>query len=195
MNILTVLGIMGIFVAGVVVDRLWIHFSRGPLKRPANPIPLDIPIINEGEQRIVQLYLQEWQVIIETQMHFNDLILRFRSIVLTAFVTLIGAAIAIQKVIFFSKSDLLLVLALPGVLWVTAFVIDFGYYHRLLMGSVAQALKFDDAGKLKEYGLFGLTSCISEHVHPPTSKVLVFIYYFIPLISLAVLTVWKIYNH
>jgi len=183
--------IIGLIAFGVIVDRLWMHFKRGKLKRPINPLPPTIPTIDGGDRDMLQLYLQEWQVIINTQMHFNDLILRFRSITLTAFVTLIGATVAIGKIVSLPELDLFLILALPATLWITAFIIDFCYYHRLLLGSVAQALKFDNSEKLKSYGLFGMTTCISEHVHPPTSKFLVFLYYFIPFVIIAILISWR----
>lgn len=122
-------------------------------------------------------------------MHFNDLILRFRAITLTAFVTLIGAAVAIGKYFSLSESSLgWLILTLPVTLWSTAFIIDFFYYHRLLLGSVTEALKFDGSHKLKSYGLFGMTTCISEHVHPPASKALVALYYAIPVMVLILLS-------
>ena len=178
---------IGLIVFGVVVDRLWIHFKRKKLKCPVNPLPTIIPKV-EGDSNLLQLYLQEWQVIINTQMHFNDLILRFRSIVLTAFVTLIGATIAIGKIgkigsVSLSRRDVLVISALPAILWITAFIIDFFYYHRMLLGSVTQALKFDKAEKSKSYGLFGMTTCINEQVHSSTSEFLVLLYYFIPLVG------------
>lgn len=72
---------------------------------------------------MLQLYLEEWRETISTQMHFNDLILRFRSVILTAFVTLIGAAFAVQKFAKLQKQDILLVFSLPIILWLTAFII------------------------------------------------------------------------
>lgn len=186
-----ILIVIGLIAFGIILDRLWIHFKRDELKCPINPIPTTMPTINEQEYKILQLYLQEWQVIISTQMHFNDLILRFRSITLTAFVTLVGATVAIEKFVQLSKSDIFLISSLPATLWLTAFIIDFGYYHRLLLGSVAEASKFDNSDNLKAYGLFGMSTCISEYVHPPTSKILVFFYYFVPFIVIAFLLLWR----
>ena len=183
---------IGFISVGVMADRLYIHFRRGELKGPINPFPTTIPSIDVGQKRLMELYLKEWQVIIETQMHFNDLILRFRSITLTAFIVLIGATVAIEKIPSISKSDILLIASIPATFWVTAFIMDFGYYHRLLLGSVAEALKFDNSEFLKSYGLFGMTSRISEEVHPPTSKLLVFFYYFVPFIVIAILLSWRL---
>lgn len=163
------------------------------LKPPVNPLPKEIPKIDETEQKTLNIYLEEWKTIIQTQMHFNDLILRFRSIILTVFVALLGAIITIMKVIpQLSFSDFILLLAIPTTLWLTAFIIDYGYYHRLLMGSVAQALKFDNSDKFKRYGLFGLTTCIMKHVYPPTSKKLVCIYYLLPFVVIGLLIVIRL---
>ena len=171
-----------IFITGVIFH---VVFTRGKstsgLKNPINELPEVLPKIGKYELEIYQLYLREWEVIIKTQMHFNDLIIRFRGLTLAAFVALLGATITTQKAMDLEKSEFLLVLIIIGILWITAFILDFGYYHRLLLGSVAQALKFDKPQKFQELGLFGLTTCISEHVHPPTSKILVFIYYILPL--------------
>jgi len=183
--------IIGLVVFGVIVDRLWMHFRRGKLRAPINPLPTTTPAISGSEHDMLQFYLQEWEVIINTQMHFNDLILRFRSIILSVFVALIGASVALEKIVSLSRSDLFLIYCLPSILWVTAFIIDFGYYHRLLLGSVAQALKFDNSENLRSYGLFGMTTCISEHVHPPTSKLLVFFYYFFPFMLISILLLWR----
>ena len=182
-----------IFIAGVIFH---VAFMRGKstsgLKNPVNELPVVLPQIGKYKLEIYQLYLREWEVIIKTQMHFNDLIIRFRGLTLAAFVALVGASIAAQKAMDLEKSEFLLILIIIGILWITAFILDFGYYHRLLLGSVAQALKFDNSEIFKELGLFGLTTCISEHVHPPTSKILVFIYYVLPLVfsGIAIFTIY-----
>jgi hypothetical protein len=89
--------IIGLVVFGVIVDRLWMHFRRGKLRAPINPLPTTTPAISGSEHDMLQFYLQEWEVIINTQMHFNDLILRFRSIILSVFVALIGASVALEN--------------------------------------------------------------------------------------------------
>ena len=85
------------------------------------------------------------------------------------------------------KEQLHLFFSILIVLWGTAFVMDFFYYHRLLLGSVAQAMKFDKSELGKRLGLFGLTTCISRVVHPPASKIMVGLFYGIPLIGLLLL--------
>jgi len=152
-----------------------------------NPLPTVLTEIADEKVKLLQIYQKEWEVIINTQMHFNDLIIKFRSIVLTAFITLVGASIALKKSSTIDETQLLAIILVLAALWVSAFVMDFFYYHRLLLGSVAQALKFDRSEVGKQYGLFGLTSCISDSVHPPTSKVLVCIFFGIPVVAIVIL--------
>ncbi|MDD5459794.1 MAG: hypothetical protein PHF37_10430, partial [Phycisphaerae bacterium] len=83
--------------------------------------------------------------------------------------------------------QLVIILFILLTLWITAFVMDFFYYHRLLLGSVAQAKKFDNSELGKKIGLFGLTTCISNVVHPPTSKIMVGLFYGIPAIAIAII--------
>ena len=182
--------IVVIIVSVLFIVIFWLSLKKSKSRSPINLLPTPIPTTDEQEYKMLQLYLEEWRETISTQMHFNDLILRFRSVILTAFVTLIGAAFAVQKFAKLQKQDILLVFSLPIILWLTAFIIDFFYYHRMLLGSVAQALKFDESEKLRSCGLFGMTKCISEHIHPSTSKILVFLYYFAPLIAIIVLLCW-----
>jgi hypothetical protein len=177
---LVIISGLGLFIVGVIADRVWISRSEKKPNKPFNPLPQQLPKLSESHERIIRIYLQEWQVIIETQMHFNELIIKFRSITLTTFGTLIGAAIAVTKLTVLKADDLYLILFIIATLWLTAFILDFFYYHRLLLGAVQQALKFDNAEKLKFFGLFGLTSSISDYVHPPSSKLLILLYYFVP---------------
>ena len=157
------------------------------LKRPVNPLPTQLPSVTEQDNRLLQLYLREWEVVVNTQMHFNDLILRFRAITLTALATLVGATLAVERLTGVSKLEILSILGLLLGFWLTAFIMGFSCYHRLLLGSVAQAFKFDESETLKSYGLFGMTSCITGHVRPRTSRVLVVVYYLVPFTAIAVL--------
>lgn len=176
-----------IYTAAVImIDRIVIAKSKGR-DIPVNKIPESLPDLSDNEKAVIPLYQTEWKTIIETQMHFNDLIIRFRSIVLTAFITLVGASLALQGTMKIDEKQFLMILTILIFLWTTAFVMDFFYYHRLLLGSVAQAMKFDESELGKRHGLFGLTTCISRVVHPPASKIMVGLFYGIPLLGLFLL--------
>lgn len=170
----------------ITIDRIVIAKTKGR-DIPVNKIPESLPDLSDNEKELIQLYQTEWKTIIETQMHFNDLIIRFRSIVLTAFITLVGASVALQGTKKIDENQFLMIITILIFLWTTAFVMDFFYYHRLLLGSVAQAMKFDASELGKRIGLFGLTTCISRVVHPPASKIMVGLFYGIPLIGMFLL--------
>jgi len=177
------------FVIGFVADRVLIHYRREDL--PSAKFPVITPSIDEAEYKKLKLYLKEWQVIIGAQMHFNDLILKFRSIVLTAFIALISATLAVTTTAKLEQKDVLLIFILISILWIAAFFIDFGYYNRMLLGSVSEAQKFDKAEMHTLYGLFGMTTNIGKHVHHLTSQILVIVYYALPLLALIILFLWK----
>lgn len=169
---------------GFGIRSIWRPENKGKNKTPFNPIPNQLPKIDIDEERIIKLYLQEWQTIIETQMHFNELIIRFRSITLAGIGTLLGAMLTVNKISSLDKDDLRIAGYTILGLWITAFMIDFFYYHRLLLGSVHQANKYDSNPMLKAYGMFGMTASISNSVHPPTSKILVSSFYLVPTLIL-----------
>ena len=186
--LVTVLAVLGLIVLGAAINQFLLSKPTEQSGAHVPVIPEHIPVLTEDERGMLELYLKEWQVIIETQMHFNDLILRFRAITLTTFVTLIGAVVAISKLGVISTHSLQLLFLLMFVLWLTSFIIDYRYYHRLLLGSVKQAMKYDNSEYFKLYGLFGMTSCISDQVRPLTSKWLIMLYYSVPTVAL-----WLIY--
>jgi len=177
----------------IAIDRIVITKPKGR-NTPVNRFPEPLPALSDHEKAVIPFYQTEWKTIIETQMHFNDLIIRFRSIVLTAFITLVGASVALQNTEKIDEKQFLTLFSILFVLWVTAFVMDFCYYHRLLLGSVAQAMKFDESELGKRLGLFGLTTCISKVVHPPASKIMVSLFYGIPAIAMLVLMLINNYS-
>ena len=103
--------------------------------------------------------------------------------------TLVGAGVALFKTetINITKEDFIVILVLVGALWLSSFLIDIFYYQRMLLGSVAQASKFDNNEVLSQKGHFGLTACISQHVSARTSNILIILYYLLPLLTLVFL--------
>lgn len=195
MNI-TIVGVLAaVFVtAGVLLDRLWLKFAdrQNLLDRPSNPLPGSLQELQDGGGVTLELIQKEWSAVLGVQMHFNDLVIRFRAMTLTAFGAFVGAAVAIGQIANLSEGDRKIVLALPIAFWIAAGILDLGYYHRLLIGAVAQAAKFDENPKLKELGFFGLTENIRNTVRPFTTKVLVILYYLVPLVSVGGLVLWRI---
>jgi hypothetical protein len=177
------------FIVVVIVCALFAARAT-ELKSAVNPIPASPPTLSADEIKILELYLSEWKVVIETQMHFNDLIIRFRTLTLTTFAALVGAAITIAKVALLTEIQLRVLLLLSAVFWISSALIDFGYYHRLLLGAVAEAEKFDKTAWLAEKGFFGMTECIRIHAPPRTSRILLVVYYALPLVALASILLW-----
>ncbi|MFI5201134.1 MAG: hypothetical protein ACHQNE_01945 [Candidatus Kapaibacterium sp.] len=146
---------------------------------------------------LLNAYIEEWKQTIATQMHFNDLIIRFRTIVLTAFSTIIGALAVIATTFSSVPSAGHTAPSFSGVYWIlfslwgVAYMVDACYYHRLLIGSVAHAMKFDKNAKLRSAGLFGLTSRIGEEVRPGWSYFLIFIFYAAPAAAAVLVIVFS----
>ena len=169
--------ILAIFIDRVIIQRLQAIVSKRRNLEPTNKLPPQLPSLTKSEDIMMKYYIEEWKTIIQTQMHFNDLIIRFRSISLTTFVSFVGAIFIVQKSANIATEDLVAMAAIALVFWVAVGILDYFYYLRLLLGSVTQALKFDQSEHFKKYGLFGITTTINNHIHPPTSKVLIFFYY------------------
>jgi len=155
-----------------------------------NPIPETFDLLDEKKLKLIELYLKEWETVVQTQMHFNDLILRFRTVTLTAFATLGGALIAIQRITKLTDREVVALVIVLCALWITSFIIDFFYYQRLLLGSVKQAYKYDRS-ELSKFGFFGMTQNISDNVHPPTTKFLIGMYYLFPFLIAIGLLIWR----
>jgi len=185
------LNVIGI-VIGILLGRLLPQRSTRTSEQERNP-PVE-PVPDGAEKlEVAKLYLQEWTTVIQTQMHFNDLIIRFRTTVLTVLVALLGAFAAAAKSEYpkWAVQDIGFLLFFPIAFWATACIIDIFYYHRLLLGAVAQAEKYDGIGGTF-FGLFGMTEVIKKHVRPSTSKYLVFAFYALPVLILA--AGWAIFH-
>lgn len=179
------LGYILVFTFAIILDRFVLALDRSQAMTLANPLPQMLPGLTPEQHRALSLYMDEWKQVINTQMHFNDIVLRFRTMSLTAFVTLIAAIIALSKIATLNRATVVLLMCMPLILWVAAGALDFFYYHRLLLGAVVQADKFDKSSMAKKYGLFGMTSCITSSIHLPTSNFLVIAYYIVPALLTA----------
>ncbi len=146
----------------------------------------DQKLIDETNKYLEYLKLsqKEWEVTINTQMHFNDLIIRYRQIFLTIFLTLITASFTLFLNGKINPLTVRVILIAIIVSWCLAFVLDYFYYHRMLLASVEYAAKFDENSKLKELALFGLTKHISDKVSQLRAKVVICSFYGIPIICL-----------
>lgn len=188
--LLNMLGYILVFTFAILIDRFVLSLDRKLPITVGNPLPEPCPGLSAEQHRALSLYMDEWKIVIQTQMHFNDIVLRFRTMALTAFVTLIAAIIALSKIATLNRATVILLMCMPLILWITSGALDYFYYHRLLLGSVVQAEKYDNSLMAKEHGLFGMTACITSSIHVPTSNLLVIAYYLVPgLLTTAILII------
>ena len=143
-------------------------------------------IIKE-EIKLINVLMEEWKLTINTQMHFNDLILRFRSIVLSVFITTLGIIYGLGESII-KDASINKIYFLPVVFWFSCFIIDFFYYQKLLIGSVDYANKFSDLEISKKQNVFGLTKAINKKVNRNLSSTLILLFYLFPLLTLIIIS-------
>ena len=70
---LALIGGISLLLIGFIFGRFFASTSKGFIP-PNNPIPNDSTSLNESDLNKLQYYMKEWEVVINTQMHFNDLI-------------------------------------------------------------------------------------------------------------------------
>lgn len=150
-------------------------------------IPQNLTHISNEEAKIIKLYQNEWEAVLETQRHFNNLTIKFRGFALTGFIFLTGAALTAEGI--FMIGDIDSILMLITFFWIAAATLDIFYYHRLLIGAVEYAYeKFDQHEWLKLKGFFGLTTKVKQTVTPWQSQFIILVYYLVPIIA-----VWAFY--
>jgi hypothetical protein len=110
-----------------------------------------------------------WRKYEEIAMHFNDLIIRIRTQALA------GVAALSTFTGLFAKADLGpfsyswevagLVFSALAAFWVAVWIIDFGYYNKLLIGSVAALLILEERSKThKTINAIQLSTLVEESV-------------------------------
>jgi hypothetical protein len=137
--------------------------------------------------------LQIWKVAVDTQMHFNDLLIRMRTIIISIVLAVFGAfAVALKDAdltapITATKAKICIIVIKIGIFFLVGhFIIDLFYYFRLLLGAVKFTEALDD--KYKNLEIFGLSKSISKKTPRWLAICVVVIYYLIPI----VLGVWLI---
>jgi len=140
-----------------------------------------------------KLLIEEWKTVIETQIHFNEMIIRARTTGVSVVMAVYGAAaLSIGQYpgnfinIFGSQFHvsaaiiLFVISLLAGI-----FSMDYFYYYRLLLGAVERGEEIDKAYKGFSVGgtrLFGMTTMISKKVSKRRATICLIIFYGIPLI-------------
>jgi len=133
----------------------------------------DIPV-----DRQIELKIQEWDIVIRTQMHFNEMIMKTRTLGMTAVVGLLSASAAATQ---YSRQISLGIAFFALVLLAGVFILDYCYYYKMLLGSVDKGYQIDDGFKeMKIAGsrMFGMSHMIRDRIGPKgRSKYYMWAYY------------------
>ena len=146
-----------------------------------------MPITQDNIEK-TKLVIEEWKVVIDVQMHFNDMIMRLRTTVISIVLAFFGAAsISLQypqlylNFRYFSFHASVLIVASGLVLLMSVFFLDYFYYYKMLIGAVNRGYQIDElfqAKPLDELKMFGLSKMISQAIGKPhKSKYYVWAFY------------------
>jgi len=117
--------------------------------------------------------VHRWRAALDTQMHFNDMLIRTRAAGMSIVVAVFGgAALAVEKfpqhVTLFFGIDIHLaavVMFFGLLLLFSLFVLDYFYYYRMLLAAVERSEKLEaDSRRPGEPIAFDLTGAISGKV-------------------------------
>ena len=142
--------------------------------------------------------VQRWRGVVDTQMHFNDMLMRTRSIGLSMVIAVYGAAI-VSAGQFPDSSvtfvDLRLhvavgIFAVGMLLLVSLFLLDRFYYFPMLLATVELAEEIErESGSAEQPIELKLTRRVSASVSRPMAKFVLLVFYAVPfLVGLAFLT-------
>ncbi|MFC1480523.1 hypothetical protein ACFL5Y_03650 [Candidatus Omnitrophota bacterium] len=141
-----------------------------------------------------KILLETWKVAMDTQMHFNDLLIKMRTTVISIILAVFGgAAIALKDLkippVRICDFDLRIsaVVIIIGLVFLAAQAfLDIFYYFRLLLGAVDFTAQLD-----KKHNFFGLTKSIQKSIPPCWAYIVLIIYYVIPF-ALGIAAIWII---
>ena len=154
--------------------------------KPKTPAPIDPTQLS--------YIMKEWEIVIQTQMHFNDLLMKMRTATLSIVLAIFGAAgysILSKETYLLTINDFsfhpsVIIISAGLVLLFSMFIMDYFYYFRLLVGAVKRGWEFDDKfGTEDTWKYFGLTTKISHEIGEKkgNSKWFVISFYWIPFVA------------
>lgn len=135
-----------------------------------------------------KLILDEWKTVIDTQMHFNEMIMKMRttgvSVVMAVFS---AAAYSLQydiliPIYYIGEKHVAFFIVLFGLAMSFAiFVLDYFYYFKMLLGAVERGYQIDESYEnrlIDETQMFGMTSLIRDKIgKADTSKYIIGLFY------------------
>ena len=148
--------------------------------------------ISEEDIDKFKLIIEEWKVVIQTQMHFNEMIMKMRTTSISIFLAIFGAAaISLQysmklTILNFKFHASVLIIIVGIIMLISVFIIDYCYYDRMLRGAVEKSYKIDNAFKdvkILDTSLFGLSTSIRNGIgETEASKKYIKLFYCLPII-------------
>jgi len=144
---------------------------------------------DDSSGTITRLLIEEWKTVIQTQMHFNEMIMRLRGMGVGVVTGIFGAAaysLQFERLnLHFGKYNIHA--AAPIVffgitLLIAVFILDYHYYFKLLMGAVKRGEELDKYFKERSPELLGMTTLISESIPEAKARSLLLAFYGIPLL-------------
>jgi hypothetical protein len=117
---------------------------------------------------VTKLQVDAWKTTVEVQQHFNDIEMKIRAIAITLLTAILGAAaLAVREgtmlhVAHKSFNLAAAILIIGFVTWVLFWFVDELWYHRLLLGAVAQGVTLEKLLAAKNVPGFGLTGAIGK---------------------------------
>lgn len=149
-------------------------------------------MLNKKDIEELKIIIEEWKTIIQTQMHFNEMIMRMRTTSISIFLAIFGAAAySMQYKIYLKFSNFefhasVLIMVVGLAMLISVFFIDFFYYNKMLRGAVEKSYEIDDAfknTKIQGTTLFGMSTLIKDSIGKEgTSKKWIILFYLIPII-------------
>ena len=150
------------------------------------------------EDRNQLAIVQRWRAVIDTQMHFNDMLMRTRSIGLSMVIAVYGAAIVSAgqypdssvKFVDLRLHVAVGIFAVGMLLLLSLFLLDRCYYYRMLLAAVEHGEELErESGTPAQPIELRLTQRISASVSRPMGTFVLLVFYAVPfLVGLAFLT-------
>jgi hypothetical protein len=143
--------------------------------------------------------VNRWRAAVDTQMHFNEMLIRTRAAGMSIVVAVFGgAALAVEKfpqhVTLFLGLDIHLaavVMFFGLLLLFSLFVLDYFYYYRMLLAAVEKTEALEAQSRRPgEPIAFDLTGAISHKVSRVRATIVLWVFYGVPFVCGVVFMVY-----
>jgi len=137
----------------------------------------------ETPQEKIKRVFEEYKLVIETQMHFNEMLMRYRSLAFTVIPAFGGVAVfVLGKITSIRIAGWLLPILLT--VWVGIFLVDFCYYFQMLLGAVKRSEDMEEEIKAMNFSpsFLGVTGHINKKMPARSATWIVILFYAIPFL-------------